>query len=202
MKAKRNLALVASGLVFALSSGPAAAITIGFSPVSQTVPLGSNPQVDILATLGSPGAGGSTPDLGGWDLVLNFDPSIVTLDSVAFGTSLAPSMTLVSPGPPGTVRLQELSLVVPVPPQPTDGFTLATLTFSADAVGTTLLSFDPQLVDLTTGNADPITIYQLDTGSITVRDPGQQVPDGGNLTIVALPALLGLLVWAGRRSSR
>lgn len=193
MKTTRNLSLLATGMFVALSAIPASALTIGFSPSSQTVPLGSNPQVDLIATLNS------GESLGGWDLFLNYDPAIITLDTVVFGTALGFSLQDwdISNILLGQVGLTEVSLENPLPSQPTS-FTLATLGFSTNAVGTSALTLSP--VSFTDGDAQaiPITSVVLQPGSITVRQPNQTVPEGGNLAVVALPTLLGLLVLSKR----
>jgi hypothetical protein len=193
MKTKRRFTLVATGMFLVLSAASTLALTIGFSPVHRTVPLGSHPQVDLIATLGT-----TTPDLGGWDLMLSFDPTIISLDSVVFGTAFGTSsqdwdITNILLG---QIRLTELSLEDAsfFAGQPSS-FTLATLTFSADNFGTSPLSLVEDEGGFTTGGADPITGAQLDPGSITVQD----VPEGGNLAIVALPTLLGLL-FLGKRA--
>lgn len=206
MKTKRNRALVASGLIVALSAVSShAALTIGFAPTNQTVPLGSNPQVDIVATFDAIPA--PSERLGGYDLIVTYDASIISFSSVSFGTALGNSLQSGSSGP-GQVGLIEISLDSPVPAQPLS-FTLATLTFSADNVGFSDLVLSLGQGGLTTGgtpggltnNGIPprqITDAVLKPGRITVRQPSQGVPEGGNLAIVALPTLLGLMFLSKR----
>jgi hypothetical protein len=206
MKTKRNHALVASFLIVGLSAvSTQAALTIGFVPTNQTVPLGSNPQVDLVATFDA--IPSPAERLGGWDLILSYDASIVSFTSASFGTALGNSLTWVTPGV-SLVSLGEISLDSPVPAQPLS-FTLATLTFSADSVGFSDLLLTVGQGGLTTGgtpggltnNGIPprlITDAVLNSGRITVRQPTQGVPEGGNLAIVALPTLLGLMFLSKR----
>jgi hypothetical protein len=206
MKTKRSLALVASGMFVALSAVSAhAALTIGFSPTSQTVPLGSSPQVDLIATFDAEPAPAAR--LGGWDLILTYDASIISFSSVSFGTALGNSLQSGSSSA-GQVGFIEVSLDSPVPFQPAS-FKLATLTFSADNVGFSDLFLRVGQGGLTTGgtpggltnNGIPpqqITGAVLNPGRITVRQPSQGVPEGGNLAIVAVPTLLGLMFLSKR----
>ncbi|RLI05657.1 hypothetical protein DRO22_02445, partial [Candidatus Bathyarchaeota archaeon] len=58
------------------------AATIGFEPVSQTVPVGESVSVDlVISGLGD----GTSPSLAGFDLFIEYDPTILALSDVSFG---------------------------------------------------------------------------------------------------------------------
>jgi len=80
MKKALFLAVVLGFVVFFSIS--ALAITIGFEPVSQIVPVGEPVSVDlVISGLGD----GEFPSLGGFDLFIEYDPTILALSDVSFG---------------------------------------------------------------------------------------------------------------------
>src|SRR3989344_3347510 len=128
------------GLIILLTSISAQAITIGFGPVSQTVPAGTPINVDLTIS----GLGDFTaPSLSTFDLDIFFDPGILNFSSAAYGDlilgdQLDPfgfgSITATTPGV-GTINLFELSLDLPFDLEDFQAgdFTLARLTF--DTIG-------------------------------------------------------------------
>jgi C4-dicarboxylate transporter len=116
----------------------ASAAAIGITPAAQTVSPGSTFQVN--ATISRL----TTSRVGDFDLTMNFDPAILQVVGVSFGSFLGfpsslQSFTL------GTdhVEFAEVSLLAPsalVALQP-QTFTPATLTFQAIGLGTSALSF-------------------------------------------------------------
>lgn len=116
----------------------AESITIGFAPpIQQTsgAPVG----VDLVASdLGS----FMSPSLGGFDLTIDFDPAIVSLTDVSFGSFLgnpAAGEAFVQATPVGSqaMHLVGLSLLTPgaLNARQPDTFVLATLVFSPLALG-------------------------------------------------------------------
>ena len=77
MKKVLFLAVVLGFVVFFSLS--ALAITIGFEPVSQIVPVGESVGVNlVISGLGD----GESPSLGGFDLFIEYDPK----SAIGFGT--------------------------------------------------------------------------------------------------------------------
>jgi hypothetical protein len=125
----------------------ALAITIGFDPASQVVAVGDPADVELrISGLGSSAA----PSLGVYDLVVSFDPTVLSLSGISFGDPVLGdeldlfalgSLTDVDAGTPGAVRLFELSLDLAsdLDTLQADAFTLVRLTFDTLQVGTSPL---------------------------------------------------------------
>lgn len=125
----------------------ALALTIGFAPASQTVPVGDPASVELrISGLGD----ASAPSLGVFDLSVSFDPTVLSFAGVSFGDpvlgdQLDPfglgSITIFDAASAGSVRLFELSLDLPadLDALQAGAFTLATLTFDTLQVGTSPL---------------------------------------------------------------
>ncbi len=135
---KKCLAFLVLAL-FVIGVGSAGAVTLSLDPAFQQVGVGNNAVVDLnISGLGN----FTSPSLGGFQLDLTYDSAILGFDSVAFGPylgdegafevdnlfdgSVAGSLVL---NPTSFLSALELDALQP------DTFTLATLTFSALAVG-------------------------------------------------------------------
>lgn len=139
-------------LVLALVSLPlfnashAFAISIGFTPVSQEVPLGDPAMVDlVISDLGS----FSAPSLRAFDMDITYDSTILAFDSLIFGDPFSGdqqdlfglgSVTAYDASAPGTINLFELTLHFPLDLADfqADTFVLASLTFD-------ILALEPAL---------------------------------------------------------
>ena len=121
-------------------SAGAHAATISMVPAATTVGLTGSVDVDLNIS----GLGNLAPDsLGVFDIDLGYDAGIVSLDSVSFGSSLSvafPSVQILTPSA-GSVNIFELSLdsAADLHANQAGSFTIATLTFSRVAAGTTTL---------------------------------------------------------------
>lgn len=130
------------------------AITIGFDPISQTVPVGSPVTVDLfISGLGD----GTAPSLGTFDLVISFDPMILNFSAVIFGPYLGDPLSgeaytdFLDSGT-GVLNVFELSYLDEnsasgpfyMPPYLEEmqrgSFSLASLTFDTLALGTSPLN--------------------------------------------------------------
>ena len=110
------LTIIVVSLFFYTSSSKA--ITIGFDPLSQTVPIGTPVDLDMyISDLGS----GIAPSLSTFDLNISFDPTILVFSGVTFGDPiLGDQLDLFGLGSwtefddtvPGVVNRFELSLVL------------------------------------------------------------------------------------------
>ena len=176
-------------LVFAvclLLTGQAQAILLEFDPPTNNVTLGASGDVDlVISGLGD----GVAPSIGAFDLDVDFDPAIVELTGVVFGTELdlfgLGSIQGVSGGS-GSVNIFELSFdsVSDLDALQPGAFILATLTFDTLAAGTSSLVISPELLGDSIGL--PLSA-DTDTGSITVRS----VPEPTTLALLSL-GLVGL----------
>lgn len=147
------------GFVALLRATPTLAISLDLVPNSPTVMAGDLLDVDVV--ISGLVAGGS-PSVGAFDLDVSFDPAILSPTDVTFGPFLGdPNLfealtdfTFL----PGIVDLAEVSLLssAELDALQPDPFTLATLSFSAFASGTTTLTFSQIIIDDAFGNKIPI----------------------------------------------
>lgn len=196
-----------AGVVFSIALLMAAqvqATSLSLTPAAQVASLGAPVEVQLqISQLGD----GTAPSLGAFDLVISFDPAVLTFDSVAFGGMLSPVLGSVSDSmldtAAGTLNLFEVSLELPATldnGQPGQ-FLLASLHFSATGSGTSALNLSDVL--LGDANGDPLLADNIQGASVTVRQ-GQAVPEGGMIA----PGVFLLLFTLGsgrvlqRRSSR
>jgi hypothetical protein len=143
---------------------------ITVSAGSSTLELGSNASIDFYI---NGLANGTAPSVGVYDLTVSFDPSILSFSSVGWGTGLdvfglgdIQSATLAT----GTIELFELSLdsSSDLNAFQSDAFRLFTLTFVADASGTSPLDISVNAL----GDADGVSLpANIEGGSITVGQP-------------------------------
>jgi hypothetical protein len=132
------------------------AITLSVIPQSPSVNLGDLLAVDVVA------AGlldGAAPSIGTYDLNLSYDASLLSLAGVTFGTGLdvrgLGSLQDTSAGTPGLANVFELSFdtVDDLNQLQLDAFRLFTLTFHADAVGTSALTLTINAIGDALGNS-------------------------------------------------
>jgi hypothetical protein len=187
MKNKLSMMLILVLAVFCICVPAKASsinVVLGFNPSSQQVPLGSSFSVDLtIAGLGN----GAAPALGVFDIDISYNPAVISLNSVAYGTSLdlgQGSFQITTPGS-GTVNVYEVSYVLPADLntlQPS-AFTLAQFTFTALSLGTSPLKIDK--FTLGDANGDPL-LALANNGSANV------VPLPPALLLFA-PGLAGLI---------
>lgn len=178
----------AIGTAFALLTAlPASAITIGFTPSSQLVSVGSTTTVDLLITgLGD----GVAPSLGAFDLDVGFDPSILSFSGATFGNQLdllgLGSLQLMTPGV-GTVNLFELSFDIAddLDTLQAGSFLLATLTFDAIGGGSSPLIISVNALGDSLGDPLQADLIAGDISSIAA------VPEPSTLMLLGL-GLAGL----------
>ncbi len=184
--------LLAVAALGAAASSAGAAVTFYFAPVAQAVLLGASSTFEIRATVTAPPGA-----IGDYDLSIAYNPAIVQIDSLAFGSGLdlgtvGDSDKGLSSFGAGVISLVEISFVdsaALVLGQPGD-FALATVGFTGLAVGVSPLTITSNGVSNEDGIAVSPTSVITTTGSIEVFTRGTTVPE----TMGLLPALL---VWAG-----
>jgi len=169
MKKALFLALLLGFVVFFSLS--ALAITIGFEPASQIVPVGELVSVDLVIS----GLGDySEPSLGSFDLNITYDTAILDFTGYTLGSYLGDISLWEAVDDswgettPGTINLAEVSLlsVSELDALQPSSFPLATLTFDTLTIGTSSLDIsitaladaygDPLSADVQSGNISPV----------------------------------------------
>ena len=148
-------------------------------PAAQDAPLGSLVEVELhLSGLGDAAA----PSLSAFDLTLDFDPTVVTFETVQYGDPLlGDPLDVLNQGSltstesdTGVVTALNLSLDLPqeLDTLQASAFRLAVLTFTAVGVGTSPLD---------------ITVHAV--GGDTLGDPLLATAAGGTITVIEQPDL-------------
>ncbi|WP_018013381.1 PEP-CTERM domain protein [Teredinibacter turnerae] len=183
---KMHVIQLVSALLLAAHLTSANAITIDILPTEQTVLLGDQVGVDIwVSDLGDNFA------LGDFDFDLTFDSSIISFDSVSFGSGLGDSWQDYS-ATDGLLNLNELSWETAgslLTNQPMN-FSLATILFNTEAIGSTQVSFSTVWA-LGDQWGNPFDFTTSD-GTINVIGGVNPVPLPGSL-----PLMLSGLIAAG-----
>lgn len=156
------------GAILAYASAQAAVLSV--LPSSQTVNSGDTLSVDLrMSDLGD----GTSPSIGVFDIDLLFDPLLLSFGSATYGTGLdvlgLGSLQIATLGV-GSVNLFELSFdtIDDLNTLQPAAFTLATLTFTALADGTSVLTLFVNALGDAEGSSLPAT---LQNGSVTVGSP-------------------------------
>jgi len=174
-------------MVMALSATALAGpVGVAFDPFPKSALLNNSFTMDINTALFDNAA----DNINGFEFYFAFDPTILRLDDVVFGTAI-------NEGDPGNsaqnwrvtggqAELSEIDLVSNALPTQPGAFTLATLHFTPIAVGSTPLHFDPQgSIVLGPNPMQPI----FDDGHVTVT-----APSGDDTPTVPAPTALSLVV--------
>ena len=159
-----------SHIVF--ESTPAEAISLEFVPTSQSIVIGDQVTVDVIA---------SNPDgtlVGAYDFFVNYGPDVLTLNNVAFGSALGGPLDSLQDGtesPVGKINVSELSLLADLTPlqNGADDVLLFSMIFDTDMLGTSPLTFSENIAGVAGGflgdeNGQAIVLDSVGTGSINV----------------------------------
>src|SRR4051812_15102946 len=132
---RKSIPILSAALLLSVGFAPAAdAFTLSIVPQASTVNVGGTVAVDVIA---SNLANGTAPSLSAYDLNFAFNSSVLSFDSIVFGTGLSvlgsPGFQDFTPGL-GAVNVAESSFDSDADLntlQP-GAFTLFTITFNAD----------------------------------------------------------------------
>jgi hypothetical protein len=159
------------GLVLLLTSAPAGAtLPVSLTPSAVSIAQGSSFAIEVRI------GGLDDRALRAWDLSLSFDPALLSLTGVSFGSELgtpcppgdaqgscrAATLTRGVPqNPPGRVSLAALSFLSDLSAQANE-FRLATLTFTAQAAGSSTIALSAgeftELITSDLGNPEAIAL--------------------------------------------
>jgi hypothetical protein len=175
-------------LAFLIGVAPAAhAVTLVLSPSTQSVGVGNSVSVDILISgLGD----GVAPSLGGFDLEVSFDPSILVLTGATLnaplGASAQFSFEVQSTATGAVASLFALSALSgpELDALQGDEFNVATLVFSTLAPGTSALVFGNVVLTNSVGGSLPLDVAF--NGEIVVPEPSTSIGVGLGLAALAL----------------
>jgi hypothetical protein len=197
----RKSSILAVALLSGLVLAPrlAGAIAIGFVPNAQMVGVGASVSVDVVVS--GLESGGLDEIVAAFDLDVSYDPLVVAATGVSFGGDLGGPgevLTAFDLGTAGLVDLAALSLLSDATLQGLQGdaVTLATLEFSALALGTSpleILAALPFGVDVKGLENVILSFETVGAGSIEVV-----VPEPATLALVAT-GLVGLARASRRR---
>ena len=175
--------------IFLCGTVSAWGLSLEFAPASQTVTVGQLAKVDVMLT----GLSGTT--IGAYDVTVTFDPSIFSLTSLLIGSGLGNSTgdSIVSGILNlGAIEVLETSLLgaTDLAALQTDPLTLYSLTFLANAPGTSGFEFTNVVLANADGNPlDPA----LMGGSATVVDT-QPIPEPSTFLLLGAGLMgIGLL---------
>ncbi len=188
---------VLGALLLSLFSGAANAVILSLTPSTQSIDIGAIAQIDLnISGLGDAGA----PSLGAFEVEITYDSSIASLSSFSYGQLLGstdPSdfetdiLTTLSPN---SIVLDETSFLFDfeLDALQSSSFTLATLSFTGQALGTSALGFGQ--IDLSDAEfpASSIPVTGLETAAITVGRT-VSVPEPGVWALLLLGTTLLLI---------
>jgi hypothetical protein len=191
-----GLAAVGATILFAPAR---AATSITLDPVSQNIAVGGTALVNL--NVSGLGAAGVTPSLGGWLAHIAFNNSIISINSVTFGTNLDLGIFGVIQGvdatTAGLLQIDEVSFedIAALNAAQPSAFTLATLKFTGLTAGTSTLTFSR--LELSDELGFPMAT-SMSTASITVGG-GTGVPDAGATTLAGVLCVALLCLIDARR---
>lgn len=167
----KNLKLLLTIAFGVMSFGQLQAATLKFTADQTVLNIGQSTNIDIvISELGDM----TSPSLSVYDITVGFDDAILSAGSIVFGNQLAlvgGSYTETDDSTAGTINILELSFDTPatLDNMQADSFVLATISYTALAIGTTSLTFDSALLGDSLG--DEILASLQDTSINVVPIP-------------------------------
>lgn len=164
-------------------STPAEAISLEFLPTTQSVVLGNQVTVDVNV---------SNPNgtlVGAYDFFVNYDPDVLTLNDVVFGSALGGPLDSIQDdieSPAGQINVSELSLLTDLTPLQNgiDEVLLFSIIFDTDMLGTSPLTFSENIAGVAGG------FLGDETGQAILLDS----VGSGSINVVPIPGAIWLMV--------
>ncbi|ALS98090.1 PEP-CTERM sorting domain-containing protein [Lacimicrobium alkaliphilum] len=171
--------IIACGLSYSSVAAPILSFNNEAAAVEQNYYLGDNISLELWIS------GLDSSDLGGFDIGFVFDHAITSFQSVLFNDDwLDFGYSL---GGAGTLNLASLSSQFDLSTQ-ADALHLATLNFSADAVGSSMIAFSDVL--LSDGFGFELSAQHFAaTLNVSAQPDGNPVPEPGTIALLLLGAL-------------
>jgi len=166
-------------------------VSLSLSPAKQNTIVGDTLTYSIIVAglKGSADLPDISPALGSFDIMLDYDSSVLTYDSATFGNFLnvdASGDSQLDASTTGQVNLMDISsgTAAALEAAQTSSFSLGTVTFTLDQVQSTAITFDAQ-TSLGDENSNSLTFSTSNASA--VPEPGTYAFAG--MGIVALAAL-------------
>ena len=181
MKTKLSRVLLLCGGALLLSAGSAQALSITLAlAVTTAEPVGVGQTFDVEVQIAGLAAG-VLPSLRAYDLTIGFDGTKIDFTSISYSSQLTPGSTGGPTETANSVRFTQITTASNLTPQP-DAFTLATLTFTALAIGDWDLDFAP----LVAGSLSNQSGVSLTPDVVSITGDTVTVPEPGLLGLLAL----------------
>jgi hypothetical protein len=213
----KRLSVFFAFLALALNAPLVFAITLAFSPISQTVDFGVQATVevwvtDLDTTSSPPNQAVGKYIVGAYDFNILYDPSILSFAGISFGTLLGggpdnsiQDVDVDAVSNPASLNVAEVSVLSGSDLGSLQAslleFVLFSLNFKAIREGTSLLSFSGNIAPeddfLGDEEGNVIALAPTGTGSITVNP--QAAPEPGTLSLMAAAAFA--MAWRRRATS-
>lgn len=166
---------------------PASALRLDLMPADSTIALSGSVPLSLVVS----GLNADSQNVSAYDILLAFNPAIINVTGVVFGTGLGgPSDSIqgTDPSVPGALQVFEVSFLLDaaLAGLQGDSVTLAVLNFSGVGLGTSSVEFTSvTMVGKTDANGLPTTLEPA-LGGARVTVVERPTPEPGSLLLLAV----------------
>jgi len=171
------------------------ALILELRPSIQTVSLGSTAAIDLWAVDSD-----KTKGIGAYDVTINFNPAILSFNSVTFSTLLGTTLGPITTPSFGAVSIADVSLELPsdlLALQTTSDFLLGAFKFNTLSLGTSQLNISNVIIGDAFG--DPVLVEGLNVSNIIVTQSAIPEPATALLLIIGALSLFSIKIREKRR---